>query len=129
MYSQYLKALCTLGLQYQISEAVTADSGIFSKVAQYTFASFARVIASPSTTQSDHFLSSSRKILYQSQEVTALSNTSTLQALFSDVIQTLEMDDTIPVNSIAYLSQDIMNVRFIWLLFNDGVKLSSFRKM
>lgn len=96
-------------MQSQISRAITLESSAYSKVAGAAFESLSRVIIPPSSIADANGLTSTRKLLYQS-EVHLYNSQVVLSAMFTDIFQTLAADPDISVTDLSFPQTPTQNV-------------------
>lgn len=99
-------------MQSQISRAITRQSSAYSKVARAAFESLSRAIVPPSSITDAHGLTSTRKLLYQS-DVHLYNSMSVLSAMFTDIFQTLAADPDISVTDLSFPEDTTQNVGLV----------------
>eukprot|EP00890_Picochlorum_soloecismus_P005637 jgi/Picsp_1/6074/NSC_03428-R1_fg-gap repeat protein len=88
----------------QISESLTNNPSVYKKIATVCFASIGRLVAPAAQAARDDQVTKHRRQLYQATPSSLSDPSALVYSLLSDVIQTLEMDDSIEADDILYLT-------------------------
>jgi hypothetical protein len=97
--------------QLQISESLTSNPSVYKKIATVCFTSIGRLVAPAAQAARDDQVTKHRRLLYQATASSLSDPSALVYSLLSDVIQTLEMDDSIAADDILYLTNQTKMVR------------------
>jgi len=98
-------------LQLQISQSLTNNPSVYKKIATVCFTSIGRLVAPAAQAARDDQVTKYRRLLYQASASSLSEPSALVYSLLSDVIQTLEMDDSIEADDILYLTNQTKMVR------------------